>query len=77
MFEGAVIAEPPPIRDLPVIVQTEPLIEPKSEPQLFPGLPGQTGLLFDPHVSTAPKPEIVVTEHAKNWLTPTGEESAA
>ncbi len=80
MFEGAVIAEPPPVRDLPAIVQTHPIIEPKSEPQLFPGLPGQTGLLFDPHMASAPvapKPEIVVTEHAKNWLTPTGEESAA
>ena len=83
MFEGSVIAEPPPIRDLPAIVQSDPIIELKSQAQVFPGLSGQTETLFGPHVPTtptpptAPKPEIVVTDHAKNWLTPTGEESAA
>jgi cell division protein FtsW len=89
MFAGAVIAEPPPVRDLPPVVAEEPalgaaadaapatIIEPKSEPKVFPGLPGQTGLLFDPDAPASPTPEIIVTERAKNWLKTSGEESAA
>lgn len=89
MYAGAVIAEPPPLRDLPPIVAEEPaatvgpiaespalIIEPKSEPTLYPGLPGQTGLLFDPGTSNSPKPEIVVTKRGKNWLNKSSEESA-
>ncbi len=89
MYAGAVIAEPPPLRDLPPIVAEEPaataepiteppasIIEPKSEPTLYPGLPGQTGMLFDPGASNPPKPEIVVTNRGKNWLNKSSEESA-
>lgn len=96
MYAGAVVAEPPPVRDLPPIVleetapTTEPIteasetgvasaatiIEPKTEPTVYPGLPGQTGLLFDPGASVDGKPEIVVTKRGKNWLNKSSEESA-
>ncbi len=97
MFAGAVVAEPPPVRDLPPVVidevaqMAEPIgeaiesassspsttiIEPKSEPTLYPGLPGQTGMLFDPGTAASDKPEIVVTKTAKNWLNKPSEESA-
>lgn len=89
MFAGAVVAEPPPVRDLPPIVVEEPataaepivkaptsIIEPKSEPTVYPGLPGQTGMLFDPGTPDDVKPEIIVTKRGKNWLNKSSEESA-
>ncbi len=101
MYAGAVVAEPPPVRDLPPVVvdevapmaeavietvaelseivpaaQAATIIEPKSETTLYPGLPGQTGMLFDPGTAESGKPEIVVTKNAKNWLNTSSEESA-
>jgi cell division protein FtsW len=64
MFEGAVVADPAPR-----------IIETKPESQVITGLPGQTGMLFDPHVPA--NPEIVITDAGKNYLTRSGEESAA
>lgn len=90
MFAGAVVAEPiaPVIERIIVETPAEPitaqLTEPKPDATLFPGLPGETGMLFDPHVPAAsttppplPAPEIVVTDHGKNFLARSGEESAA
>ena len=101
MYAGVVVAEPPPVRDLPPVVvdevapMTEPItepvaevseraptvspttiIEPKSEPILYPGLFGQTGMLFDPGTAASGKPEIVVTKNAKSWLNTSSEESS-
>jgi cell division protein FtsW len=91
MFAGAVIADPiaPVIERVFIEEPTEPsaaqLTEPKPD-AIFPGLPGQTGMLFDPHVPAAPAasnvpaapaPEIVITDHAKNYFTRSGEESPA
>ena len=72
---------------LPSEPAAKPIVEPKPQLGVIPGAPGKTGLLFDLAAEpTAPARtsdstpvalEIIVTDAAKNWLTPTGEESGA
>ncbi|HMN41435.1 MAG TPA: putative peptidoglycan glycosyltransferase FtsW [Phycisphaerales bacterium] len=82
MFAGVVVAEPvtPVIERRIAGSADESHVSQQTEVKpggVFPGLPGETGMLFDPHAPAAPKPEIVVTDTGKHYLTRSGEESAA